>query len=49
MSSGLLLYFAAVRPSERLLSCSKNLSELGGAKEIQTPDLLHAMGNADVQ
>jgi hypothetical protein len=24
-------------------------SELGGAKGIRTPDLLHAMGNADVQ
>jgi hypothetical protein len=39
----LLLYFAAVRPSGRLLSYSKNLSDLGGAKEIRTPDLLHAM------
>ncbi len=39
----LLLYFAAVRPSGRLLSSSKNISDLGGAKEIRTPDLLHAM------
>ena len=43
VSGDLLLYFAAVRPSERLLSCSKNISDLGGAKEIRTPDLLHAM------
>jgi hypothetical protein len=25
------------------------LPDLGGAKGIRTPDLLHAMGNADVQ
>jgi hypothetical protein len=39
----LLLYFAAVRPSGRLLSNSEKSSYLGGATGIRTPDLLHAI------
>ena len=40
---GLLLYFAAVRYKTGQFRCSKLASDLGGAKGIRTPDLLHAM------
>src|SRR5690348_3814095 len=38
----LLLYFAAVRHSERLLSHSKKNRDLGGARGTRTPDPLLA-------
>jgi Transposase IS116/IS110/IS902 family len=39
----------AVHPTRRLLSCSKKSSDLGGAEEIRTPDLLLPGGSTSTR